>query len=832
MSRSMLTIELTMSRFSLLRARLTSASLLAIAVLAMNAPVLGAQSATAATGSVSGSLAEARSGQPIDHATVAVRSGTNVVGGANLQGSSTFSVKGLRPGTYSLRITSMGFAPITREITITSASPELAIGVVKLTPIVVSLGKVEVTSTRAAVSLQPDRTSYQTKQVAPAAANASEVLENVPAVQVDQDGTVSLRGNSNVVVQINGRPSPLKGTQLGSYLKSLPAGVVEHVEVVPNPSAKYDAEGQAGIINIVLKQNADLGLSGGLDGAASKDRYNGSGRLGYQKGAVSLMTTYGFNRNDLLIEGIDNRLRYDESFTPVSALDEWMTDRARQGGQNLSNTLEYKLNARDVFSNSLTLNARNSHDDTDTHYASLTGAGDQLSAYSGLRNEKDAGTTFDYDASFKHTVKPQANELSFEGRFTRDRDQYVTTAWMNGIDPSAPATGEIDGTVGVTKRLTLQSDYVRPVGSLKLETGVKSTNTWIGNDYAVKTDSLGAGTWTPSALSNGLDLDEHVQAAYGLLSGSAGKLQMQGGLRGEYDSRTFSLVNDGSTMSHSYGSLFPSANVLLNATANDQFKASYSRRIRRPGTQQLNPFPVFFGEATVFKGNPSLGAEYTDAYEFGYTRSGKLGSLQINPFVRHTTDAIRMVVNATDTVAGREITSVSFRNLASNNTWGTDLLGSFHFGSKVNGFVGANIFHQVTEGGSAAAGIGSSGTTWSARANMSATIFPTIVLQGSYFYRAPMNFEGGRFMGMQMTNFSLRKKLDGDNASVIFRVSDPFSTGRFRVYGVNGVVRQLTERSFGQRAAYVGFQYNYGKPPKIRQQSQQDQGQQGGVGFP
>jgi outer membrane receptor protein involved in Fe transport len=821
--------------------RLTSStrtSLLVIALLAARTTVAGAQSPstaasnTAASGSVRGSLADAQSGQPIDHASVAVRSGTTVVSGANLQGASTFNVQGLRPGTYTLRITSMGFSPLTREITVTSASPVVSLGTIKLTPIHVSLQTVQVSTQRAAVAMEADRTSYQTKQVAPAAANASEVLENVPAVQVDQDGTVSLRGNTNVVVQINGRPSPLKGTQLGSFLKTLPAGVVEHVEVVPNPSAKYDAEGMAGIINIVLKQNTDLGLSGGFDVAGSKQRYNGSGRLGYQAGPLTLSSSYGYNTNERSVDGVDDRTRYDASFTPVAAQDQLIASRSRNGGQNLTTSAEYRLNKRDVVTSSIMLNSRNQRDASTTNYADLTGAGDLLDRYDGLRDEGANGTTFDYDASFKRSFTPRKHELSFEGRFSRDRDQDITTAWRRD-DPSGSAAlsqGEIDAQTGVTKHLTLQSDYVRPVGKLKLETGVKSNTAWMDQDYAVQTDSLATGAWAPSVLSNGLRFTETVGAAYGLLSGSLGKAQLQGGLRGEYDTREFTLLNDGTKTPHSYGSLFPSANVMYNLSANDQFKLSYSRRIRRPGTQELNPFPIFFGAQNVFLGNASLNPEYTDAVEMGYTRSGSLGSLQINPFIRHTTDAIRIVVNPTDTVAGREVTTVSFHNLATANSWGTDLLGSLHFGSKVNGFVGANIFRMVTDGGSAQAGIGSSGTTWSARANLSATLFPTIVMQGSYFYRAPMNFEGGRFLAMQMTNFTLRKKLDGDNASIMFRVSDPFSTGRFRVYGLNGSVKQLTERSFGQRAAYVGFQYSYGKPPKIRQPEPQQQQQ--GPGFP
>src|SRR5206468_4389342 len=171
---------------------------------------------------------------------------------------------------------------------------------------------VSVTEERATVAVEPDRNSYRAKDVAPAAGNASEVLDAVPAVQVDGDGKVSLRGNENVAVQINGRPTPMRGPQLASYLKTLPANTIDRIEVVPNPSAKYDPEGMAGIINIVLKQNVDLGVSAGLTvGAANNDRYNGSGNLGYQSGPITTFSNLGIFHDRRPVQGVNDRDRFD-----------------------------------------------------------------------------------------------------------------------------------------------------------------------------------------------------------------------------------------------------------------------------------------------------------------------------------------------------------------------------------------------------------------------------------------------------------------------------------------------------------------------------------------
>jgi outer membrane receptor protein involved in Fe transport len=217
----------------------------------------------------------------------------------------------------------------------------------------------------------------------------------------------------------------------------------------------------------------------------------------------------------------------------------------------------------------------------------------------------------------------------------------------------------------------------------------------------------------------------------------------------------------------------------------------------------------------VFLGNPSLKPEYTDAYEFSVSKSGALGSVQLSPFYRHTTDILRVDINTTAVIDGREVTSVSFQNLDKADSWGTDLNGSLKFGPKFNAFAGFNLFKMVTDGGSQSA-LSSNAVTWSYRVNATSTITPTVTLQANYFYRAPVKIERGRFDGMQMTNITMRKKLDGDNMSVAVRFADPFNTMRFRIVAGDDNLTQTTARRFGVRATFVTFQWNYGQAPKIR----------------
>ena len=780
-------------------------------------------------GEVQGTVVDTAANTPLARASITVRNAKDsaLVTGALATADGGFRIQGLRSGTYYLRATSIGYRPRNVSFTITDAAPRAMVDAIRLMRISVTLQSVQVQGERPAVVIEPDRNTYRAKDIAPAASNASEILQATPSVEVDGDGKVSLRGNEYIAVQINGRPTPITGTQLAAYLKQIPANIVERIEVVPNPSAKYDPEGMAGIINIVLKANTDLGVSGGLNtGFATPSRFNTGTNVGYQSGPVTLFGTYGFNADDRAIVGINDRLRYDAVGSPMSYTNQDIDGRNINAGHNFTGNIDYKLTDKDVISNSLSLNRRHSNDGAFAGYTELNASQIFLDRYVMDRNNKGRGLVFDNSLSIKHTIEPRKHELTAEVRFNRTRDEDNTLLWRepqnpNGTSSGAATQGELDGTSALTRQLTAQTDYTRPLtASTKLESGVKETARWLDRDFLVLKDDLGNGNWVRSSLSNKFQFDEHVHAGYGVLSQSVGKFDLQAGVRAEWANRTFDLAG-AQGIPYNYHSLFPSGAIMYKPSEQSQVKVSYSRRIRRPGTQELNPFPVFFDQQNVLIGNPRLNPEYTDAFELGLSKSGQLGSLQLSPFYRRTTDVIRVNINTADTVDGREVTSVNFQNLDKSNSWGADLNGSLRFGPKLNAFGGFNIFKMVTDGGSQSA-LSSNAVTWSYRLNATTQVSPTVTLQANYFYRAPVNIEKARFSAMQMTNITLRKKIDGDNMSVAVRFADPFNTMKFRIQAGDDNLQQITERRFGLRATYVTFQWNYGKPPKVRL-PQQDQ---------
>ena len=804
---------------------LSAAALLVVAASAQaQNPIQPTQARAASSGAeILGRVVDTAGNAPVPRASVSIRkrSDSAMVAGGVTTPEGTFHIDGLQSGNYYLRAASIGFRPRSYTFEITDSAQRVNLGSLPLTRIAVALQAVEVAGERPTVVIEPDRNAYRAKALAPAAASASDVLEATPSVEVDADGKVSLRGNENVEIQINGRQTPLKGTQLAAYLKQVPANIVERVEIIPNPSAKYDPEGMAGIINIVLKANTDLGLSGGVNtGFATTSRFNSGANAGYQSGPVTLFGTYGLNADDRPIAGLNDRQRLSPSGSTIDYQTQDIDGAIKNAGHNFTGNIDYRLGEKDVLSNSLSANRRHSNDAALAGYMDLDANQAFMDRYVLDRNTQSRGLTWDNSLSWKHTIAPRTHELSTEVRFSWSRDESNMLLWRDpqnadGSSAGAPFQGEADNTNGVTKQLTAQADYTRPLwAKSKLESGVKETDRWFDQEFLVYKDALGDGNWALGNLSNTFKFDDQVHAGYGVLSQSVGKFDFQGGLRAEWASRNFALVG-AQAVPYNYHSTFPTGAIMYKPSDQTQFKISYSRRISRPNTQQLNPFPVFFDQQNVFIGNPRLNPEYTDAFELGASKTGRYGSIQLSPFYRHTKDVIRVDINTADTVYGREVTSVTFKNLDRGDSYGTDVNGSLRLGPRLNALAGFNIFKLVTDGGSQSS-LSSNAVAWSARLNATTEINPTVILQASYFYRAPVKIEKGKFWAFQMTNITVRKKLDGDNMSIAVRLADPFNQLKLRLKVGDDNLEQLTQRQFGLRATYFTFQWNYGKAPKIK----------------
>ena len=453
-----------------------------------------------------------------------------------------------------------------------------------------------------------------------AGGTAIDVLRNIPLVEVDGTNKVSLRGNGNVVVQINGRSTPLKGDQLGTFLSQLPAGTVKNVEVATSPSAKDDPEGTAGIINIVLNQETELGLSGGVMlGTSSTGQANVSGNVGKQQGKFIIFVAPTMYRDHRELSGSISRTNLVVR-TPASseaALDGWQTPFS--GGGNVRS--EYRFTPRNILSFDAFAYGGHFRGESGQDYTDLDASGSIIGVFNQLNAQQSNNLTQDYDLTFRRNTLKNAPLFSTELEVSTNHNTSNTTLSGNVIqsDPATPSAiqTEHDLTIGKNPGLNWKTDFTQPFGtSAKLEAGVKFTSRSTTSDFNASYLNSATGLFEISPTrTTGLDYHEDIGAGYALLSNRFGNFQTQSGLRLENAATYLDLPTVGTQYDRRYASVYPSAIVSYNFTQFRSAKISYSRRVSRPNPFQLTPVESHLDSRNVFRGNPDLRAEYTNAIE-------------------------------------------------------------------------------------------------------------------------------------------------------------------------------------------------------------------------
>ena len=488
-------------------------------------------------------------------------------------------------------------------------------------------------------------------------------------------------------------------------------------------------------------------------------------------------------------------------------------------------TAEYKASKVNTFSNNLVLNRRVMERLNGSFYRDVDGAGLVTGRSNQFTNQDQGGLMVDYAATWRRTVKPNANQLVVEGRVNHGRDEndvLLTRETLSGVGASmgTPTGLETNLTDERGTNAFAQLDWTRELRKgTKLESGYKGTFRHQTNDFGVATGTQGGALAPHLGRSNAFTYDEQVNAAYAVLSQNAGKFDLQGGLRLEQAATTFDLRTTSTSYDNDYKSAFPSAIVSYNVDANRQVKASYSKRIQRPFVQQLNPFGFREDALNVFEGNPRLQPEYTHSYELGYQQSlpRNLGSLQITPFLRHTVNAVRQI----GTVDDAGVLHVSFQNAATSDSYGTDANLTFRAG-KFSGFGGASVFENRIDAANLQNARSVTALGWATRANVTWKVLPTTDLQAFGSFRAAMRTEQGTQGRFLMTNFAVRHKLRGDKATATLRVMDPFGTMGWQMRASDGRVIQLMDRRFGARGAFLSFNYAFGQAPRLRPRPQEE----------
>ena len=803
----------------------------AVLLLGVVAPRFAAAQTAGATrpapggGEIIGRLVDSLSGRPVTTGSVAVRrvQDSAFASGALPKEDGSFRVDGLIPGRYTLRVRVIGFAPVTRNNIVVSADkPSIDVGAIALNTVAAKLETEHVVADREETVLAPDRNSYSVKNMTTASGGtAIDVLRNIPLVEVDGSNNVSLRGNANVVIQINGRSTPLKGDQLGAFLAQLPAGTVKNVEVATNPSAKDDPEGTAGIINIVLNQQAELGLSGGLSaGTASNRQTNANGNIGKQQGKLTVFLSGSMYRDHRATSGTISRTNL---VVPVPVYTETSLEGRQlplSGGGTARS--EYRFTDRTTLSLDAFFYGGHYGGDQSSDYTDLDASRSIIGLFDQRTSQISRNLSQDYDLTFRRFTAKNAPLFSMEVEYSNndgrtDIDLSGTVRQSDASTPQAIPT-EHDHTVGRYPYFNWKTDYTAQFGTTtKLESGLKITQRTTSNDFDAAYLNTSTGSFEPApARATSFDYHEDIGAGYLLLSNKIDKVQTQAGLRLE-DAATYLGLNlVGQQFDRRYASAYPSAIVSYNFTPLRQAKVSYSRRVSRPNPYQLSPIEFRQDTRNVFRGNPGLRAEYTDAFELGYQESRSWGSVQLNPYLRRTSHAVRNI----QFVDSTGVSVSTFDNVASTLTLGSDLNVNAHHGPLQLGG-GGSLYHYSSDASNLSGNLSAHAMVWSARSNATWKFSTLADAQAFIFYRAPFATEGGSQLASVSMNFATRYKVWGDQGNISLRVSDPFKLQKFGYRTANGTVVEYSERFFGSRAVYLTITRNFGKALKL-QPKQQD----------
>ena len=679
-------------------------------------------------GDLRGHVVNAASNTPLAAANVDVTApGSLVILGRATSGTDgAFRVAGVRPGRYHVHIRALGYKPWdSTSVTVAAASVDL--GTIKLVSVPLELQSVAVTEKRQDVQLAPDRNTYVVRDMPTAkGGNALDVLRTVPAVDVDIDNVVSLRGNSGVTVQINGRPSPLKPAQLGDFLAQLPADMVDKVEVIPNPSARDDPTGVAGIINIILKEEVDAGTNGGATAAGSTTGQANAGvNVGYDHKGLTLFGSYGFLR--------DRRPRTEALFRennyalPLTYLDESSTRTQARQIHTLTGSMGYKLTQHDDASLDLLYSLRNDDESSGFLYRTLnagralTGLTDRLS--SGTNRETD----FDATLAMKHAFAEKGHKLNAEVRAVRHDEGGPSQVASHALSLAGATMGTIEQETQQNlehpDENSVKVDYVRPLApGLRMETGYKGA--FDRFHTALDTRVLGTGGLYVLDASRTSDFvyQQSVNAGYAMLTGQHGVLQFQGGLRVEHASTEFHVASVTTPFDNAYNSVFPSGLLAWNISDATQVKVSYSARIRRPDdADQLDPIVHYQDPLNLSRGNPYLKPEHTNAYELGMQHTAGKATLQVTPFFRRTFDAVRTI----RTIDSAGVTTRTFANVATSDSYGGDATVALS-GTRLSGFVGSSAYRLVSNASNVDANLSVRTFGWRARANGAFRVSKTV----------------------------------------------------------------------------------------------------------
>ncbi|HEX8427086.1 TonB-dependent receptor domain-containing protein [Hymenobacter sp.] len=781
----------------------------------------------AQSGAVRGTLFDAATNQPLPFANVVLlrTQDSSFVAGAQTTESGAFALEKLAVGTYTMQATVIGYRSGRRVVTLTAAAPVAQLGTLRLRSTATQLKEVKVEGERAPVTANLDKKVVNVaKDLTAVGGTATDVLQNVPSITVDQSGSVSLRGSGSVTIFIDGKPTGAAGGGQSTSLDQIPASSIESIEVITNPSSRYDAEGSAGIINIILKKERKDGLNGlASANVGTKDKYNTSVSLNYHKGNWNVFGSYDFRQ--------DRRTGYGSlRQTTVDALRDSLTQELtgetrtldlvqNRSGVNYNTSHAVRLGVDYSFTPTQTLtflvqpryNEQSAIEDIISRQTNRSASDAPMYLGTNNRYNTSGGSNRSADISldYRHTwTEHKGRELTANVLYTPiSSGNNLNSNLYYLLDGQSPTQQQafrdrIDQGSG-------QVDYVRPFGEKgRLETGAKSV--WRQYDSDYQFSSSEQLIFDPS---NRFVYKELVQAAYGTYGNAAGKFSYQGGLRVEQTNTRGEQRATGEQFTRSYLNLFPSAVLAYDLAEEQRLQLAYSRRVNRPDDDDLNPFTDRSDPLNLSTGNPLLLPEYIHLVELGHQKTfGKATTLSSTAFYSVETQTIKRLREViTDPLTGNQVTNTSEVNLGDEINYGLELVGATELTSiwKLN--ANGSAFRRIIKFSGPQTEINNSNFVYTARIN--STVSPTkkLDMQVSVNYRSPVVTAQGRRQTSFNTDVAVKQSVLKDRGSITLRVSDIFNTQRFNFTAYGPGLESVSGNKRETRIAFLGFTYRFGQ---------------------
>ncbi|GAB3231988.1 TonB-dependent receptor [Algoriphagus aestuariicola] len=743
-------------------------------------------------GKIRGTILDIGSSEPLPFASIAVYSEKDsLVGGGISDENGKYSVD-LPFGKFYALIEFMGYeAQKTKAFTLSRDSQNQDLGEIGLSTTASDLTEVVVQGEKTIMELSLDKRIFNVgKDLANAGGNASDILMNLPSVAVDPDGNVRLRGSSNVRILIDGKPSGLVSFKGSAGLRQLPANMVERVEVITNPSARYEAEGMAGVINIVLKKDSKQGFNGSFEVIAGYPLNTGfTANLNYRHNRINWFINYGLTYREQ--PGISELYQevYNEDGT-TSILSQNNASTVSGLNNNLRGGLDYYFNENSVLTASYLWRRSDAHRITDIRYEDYLNGFDNYLGYT-LRRQDETEDEPNKEAivNYKRTFAQKGHE--FTASFTylnywERSDQLFTQYSFTPSDTPVPTDDLVQTSLNdeFENQYLLQMDYVKPFATKgKFETGLRTSFREMENDYIVQEEDETGDFVTIPGLDNIFLYNENILAAYGIFGNETGKWSYQGGLRAEHTVVETILVETNESNPREYTNFFPSAHLTYNLTKENAFQLSYSRRIRRPVYNDLSPYVTFSDQRNFFSGNPDLNPEYTDAFELGHIKYFEKATLFSTVYFRNTVDKIERIRQVNDD--GFSVTAPY--NLTGEKSFGVEFSGDYRVKEWWKLDFNANFFHARID----ASNIGQTELrktySWLFRQTSRFTFGEGWDIQVRANYEAKQKTAQGYRKGIFFMDLSASKRILEDRGTLVLNVTDIFNTriNRFISEGYN-----------------------------------------------